>query len=324
MERRHLNRDEMLRAMGMLEAGMRQIDVARALNTTQSVISRLSARYRESGDVAERHTGRHRITTPQQDHFLQLNARRRPTLTAPELSLILQETHNVTVSPDTVRNRLRGVNLRSRRPWRAQPLTRGNREVRYLWAQDHVQWSNEQWANVLFTDESRFGIHPDSRRLRVWREPGNLIRLDHVQEVHPYQGGTIMVWGGVQLGRKTDLVFLERFLTGITYRDLILEPVVLPYANDFGRNFILMHDNARPHTARVVSEFINAHQLNILPWPAQSPDLNPIEHVWDAVQRRILRMGMPRETRRDLVRAVNAAWQAVPQEEIDNLIRSDE
>lgn len=322
MERRHLTREEMIRAVGLLDGGMTQTQVAVEMGTTQSVISRLYARYREEGDVRERHRGRDRITTPVQDRFLQLNARRRPTVTAPELQIMLQQVHNAEVSADTVRRRLHENNLRSRRPLRVQPLSWGNRGLRLLWAQEHSLWQNENWARVLFSDESRFGIYPDSRRVRVWREPNNANRLRNVQEVHSFRGGTVMVWGGISIGGRTDLILLENFLTGRSYVDQILAPVVVPYAAAIGPNFVYMHDNARPHTSRIATEFLENSNIDVLPWPAQSPDLNPIEHMWDMLGRRLLRMERPRENRRILFLTLREAWNEIPQQDIDNLILS--
>lgn len=322
MQRRRLTRDQRLMAIGLLEGGVRQVDVARQLNVAQSVISRLFTRYRQRNDVSERPRGRGRITTTIQDRFVRLNARRRPTITARELQIMLQDVHQVQVSDQTVRNRLHEVNLHSRRPLRVQALTRGNRGARYLWAQDHVNFTCEDWANVLFTDESRFGLHPDSRRTRTWRKPGNAERLRSAQTVYSYQGGTLMVWGGIIIGGRTDLVLVETSLTGRLYRDLIVEPVVVPYARSVGSAFTLMQDNARPHVARVVMDCIQENNINVLPWPAQSPDLNPIEHMWDILQRSVLRLGMPIDTRQNLFEALREAWFAIPQSDIDNLIQS--
>ena len=123
--------------------------------------------------------------------------------------------HNLTVSDRTIRNRLLEVQLWSRRPLRVPPLTRGNCAARDIWAREPLAWIDEQWGHILFTDESRFGLHPDSRRIRVWKQPGAEHRLRNVQEVRTFQGGTIMVWGGIALGERTDL---------------ILRPVVVPFA----------------------------------------------------------------------------------------------
>ena len=88
-----------------------------------------------------------------------------------------------------------------------------------------------------------------------------------------------MVWGGVILGGKTDLVYIQGSLTARAYLGTILQPIVLPFAGTVAEGFTLMHDNARPHVVRCVQEWTVGERVQVLPWPAQSPDLNATEHV---------------------------------------------
>lgn len=201
-------------------------------------------------------------------------------------------------------------------------MSAGNRVARLLWAQEHLNWSDEQWSTVLFSDESRFGLHPDSRRTRVWRCPGPVSRLETAQEVHSYRGGTVMVWGGISVGGRSDLISLQGFLNSIAYRDIILQPLVIPYAAAVGPRFIFMHDNATPHSARIISDFLDEENIDVLPWPAQSPDLNPIEHLWDMLQRRVMRRNLFFNNRQELILSLQREWAAIDQEEIDALILS--
>ena len=83
-----------------------------------------------------------------------------------------------------------------------------------------------------------------------------------------------------------------------------------------------MQDNARPHTAWVVREFLETEHINVLPWPAQSPDLNPIEHLWDSIGRRLFHQQMHLQTRQQLFNCLSDLWNNTTQMEIDNLISS--
>ena len=86
-----------------------------------------------------------------------------------------------------------------------------------------------------------------------------------------------MVWGGITGNARTPLVVINRNLTGARYRDEILQAHVVPFVRQHA--VTLQHDNARPHVARVVNDFLTQQNVNVLPWPAVSPDLSPIEHA---------------------------------------------
>lgn len=77
-----------------------------------------------------------------------------------------------------------------------------------------------------------------------------------------FGGGSVMVWGGISMERRTDLSWLENgSLTAIRYRDEILEPIVRPYA---GAGFPLMHDNARPYVARVCRQYLEDEGIDTI------------------------------------------------------------
>ncbi|GFX69842.1 transposable element Tcb2 transposase [Trichonephila clavipes] len=134
-----------------------------------------------------------------------------------------------------------------------------------------------------------------------------------------------MVWGGISIGGRTDLHIIRNgTLTGRRYAGEILRPHVIPYAIAIGDSFVFQDDNARPHRARLVENMLEAETIQRMEWPACSPDLNPIEPVWDMLRRRIDARPRPPATVRDLEIALLEEWNSIPQSLIDNLIASME
>ncbi|GFV97530.1 integrin alpha-5 [Trichonephila clavipes] len=253
-QRRRLPNSLRWRAVGWMEMGLSQADVARRLNVSRSVVQRLWDQYQSEDSVSRRPVpGRPRATTPAEDRFLALSARRRRTTTVPQLVADHFQASGRRISATTVRNRLHNAGLYARRPVVCVPLNGRQRRNRLCWAREHVSWTQQQWASVLFTDESRFTMESDSGRLLIWREQRTRYHQSNTVERHSYRGGGILVWAGISLGGHTDLhVFHGGTVTGLRYRDEILDPYVRPYAAAIGNDFILMDDNGRPHRARII------------------------------------------------------------------------
>ena len=88
-----------------------------------------------------------------------------------------------------------------------------------------------------------------------------------------------MVWAGIAHGHKTELVFIDGSLNAQSYRDTILQPVVIPFVQRHGLTF--QQDNVHPHVAEICKDRLQPNTIDVLPLPAFIPDLSPIEHLWD-------------------------------------------
>jgi hypothetical protein len=104
-------------------------------------------------------------------------------------------------------------------------------------------------------------------------------------------------------------------MNSTVYVTAILEQYVVPFASFIGDNFIFQHDNARPHSARIVSEYLDEVGIASMQWSARSPDLNPIENVWDMMGRRVRAFQPPPATLVEFGEQIIAIW--------DNLNQAD-
>ncbi|GFT60394.1 transposable element Tcb2 transposase [Trichonephila clavipes] len=312
------------RVIGRLESGQTQRGVADAVGVARSVVARLWNRLQETGNVRRRPgAGRPRATTSTDDRYIQLTARRNRTENATQLQRQLLLATGRRVSSQTVRNRLHEGGLYARRPMVCIPLTPHPRAARRRWAAEHRDWEQHDWSQVLFIDESRFSLECDTRRVLVWRDRGIRNNPAFVRERSQYRRAGWMVWGGISIGGRTDLHIIRNgTLTGRRYADEILRPHVIPYAGAIGDSFVFQDDNARPHRARLVENMLEAETIQRMELPACSPDLNPIEHVWDMLRRRFAARPRPPATVRDLQIALREEWNSIPQSLIDNFIAS--
>ena len=174
----------------------------------------------------------------------------------------------------------------------------------------------------MFSDESRFKLSMNDGRLRIWRRPNERFRDEHIHEYDAFGRGSVMIWAGISLGGRTDIVFVDGTLTAQRYIDEILRPIVVPYAGAIGPNFILQDDNARPHRARITDDFLEEEAITRMDWPAVSPDLNPIEHLWDELGRKVTARLTPQSTEQQLRELLLEEWRRIPQRSIDKLINS--
>ena len=298
-------------------------EAGRRLNVSPSVIYRLSHRFRETHTVRDRpRSGRPRVTTPAEDRYLLISALRIRTVTANALRRSLRTATHTNVSDQTVRNRLRARNVRPRRQAVRPVLLLRHRAARLAWARQHSRWTRQQWSSVVFTDESRFTLQNNDGRILVYRRPGERFMDATVRQHNQFGGGSVMVWGGFSYHHRTPLHVIDGNLTGLRYRDEILRPIVLPCLQRIGAAAVLQDDNARPHRARVVTDFLQEHNIARMEWPAYSPDMAPIEHLWDQLGRRVRDNHPPPVDLHQLAQWLIQEWQAIPQRSLQALVTS--
>lgn len=121
----------------------------------------------------------------------------------------------------------------------------------------------------------------------MWREPGTRYLPSNVQEIDHYGSECLMVWVGIMLDSYIPLHVFERgTVIGVRYRNENLEPYICLFRGAVIPDFILMN-NAQPHRAHLVDDFLESEDIRQMNYPARFRDLSPVEHVWDTMGRAI-------------------------------------
>ncbi|GFW04080.1 transposable element Tcb2 transposase [Trichonephila clavipes] len=269
------------RIIGKIEEGRKITDVAREFDIAHSVISRLWKSFKTTGMCSRRHGGG-RVRRKQ-------------------------------ISRNTVARRLKGGGLYARTPVACVPLTRQHRTARLQWCSEHHNWTEQDWACVLFSDESRFSLSSDCRRQLIWRESGTTYRPENIQEKDRYPTCSIMVWAGIMINGRTRLhVVANGTMTAQRYIDEVLLPHVRLFRGAVGDKFVFMDDNATCHRTLTVQDCLDSEGIQRLVWPARFSDLNPIENVWNALGRQVAGRNCPPTNKNILIRALTEEWDKLP------------
>ncbi|GFY02167.1 transposable element Tcb2 transposase [Trichonephila clavipes] len=264
-----------------------------------------------------------RSTTPAEDRYIVLSAKRNRRTTAQQVANQFLAASGKQISRKTVARRLRGGGLYAPRPVVCVPLTRQHRTARLQWCREHHNWTEQDWACVLFSDESRFSLSLDCRRQLIWRESGTAYRPENIQEKDRYPTCSIMVWAGIMINGCTRLhVVANGTMTGQRYIDEVLLPHVRLFRGAVGDKFVFMDDNTTCHRTLAVQDCLDSEGIQRLVWPARSPDLNPIESVWDALGRQVAGRNYPPTNKNTLIRGLTEEWDKLPQQLLDNVVQS--
>ncbi len=194
------------------------------------------------------------------------------------------------------------------------------RQRRLTWAKEKKNWTVAQWSKVLFSDESKFCISFGKQGHRVWRKRGKAHSPSCLKSSVKFPQ-SVMIWGAMSSAGVCPLSFLKTNVTAPVYQE-ILEHLLLPSADQIFKDadFIFQQDLAPVHTAKSTKSWLNDHGVGVHDWPANSPDLNPIQNLWGIVKRKIMKK---RPKNADELKAtVNETWASTPPQQCHKLITS--
>jgi len=247
---------------------------------------------------------------------------------AVDAAKIMEQERGVKVSPETIRRALRGAKLVAAKRKKKPFLSTAHRRSRLRWATERKDWTIEDWARVIWSDETKINRLCSDGVQYSWIPSGSKSERA-VQPTVKFGGGSLMVWGCMTWLGTGALAKIAGRMDAQQYVS-ILERCLVPTINhcaaeqDFvpRTKLIFQQDNDPKHTSRLATAWFRDECIELMQWPAQSPDLNPIEHLWAHLKRRIASYQAAPGGMLELWERVREEWKAITPETCRSLIES--
>lgn len=288
----------------------------------KSTVQRIVTNFKLTGSVQnKRRSGRKPKLTQREVRHVVKKVVISPSLSAPKLATEVEEMFGKKVSHNTIRRVLHKQNLKSRPAVRKPLISKRNATKRLQFARDHISKGQSFWDSILWSDESKYNVFGSDGRRRVWRLPNQALNPKNLNPTVKHGGGSVMVWGCMAANGVGKMEFVDGIMDQFKYQG-ILDRNLKESARQLGlgRRYTFQQDNDPKHSAKSTMEYFKRNKIVKLDWPPQSPDLNPIEHLWEHIERKVREesfSGIP-----GLKSRIEKVWNEISPDVTRNLVSS--
>jgi transposase len=298
-----------MRIVAWREIGLSQYEIAKKLGITRATVQSILRKYNQTGTVENlSRSGRPQKLNARDLRFLDrivtkgAESRRTPVEN-------IRATLNKDVSTKTIRRAMKKIGI-SYHPAAIKPfVSKVNAKKRLDWCKEHLNWSVEDWSKVVWTDECSVEVQRSSKHAMVWRKSGERMKTDCLQPSLKSGRRTIMIWGCFQGEELGPVTVIEKGQIDSAKYCKMLGDIFLPYFRTLEKDSIFMQDNAPIHCSKYTSKWQKKNGVRTMKWPAQSPDLNPIENIWSQLKFTLDKKKLKNE--KELEQAIYEEWEAL-------------
>ena len=188
----------------------------------------------------------------------------------------------------------------------------------------HQDWTEEDWKRVIWSDETKINRLGSDGLKWAWKRPGEGLNDRLVEGTLKFGGGSVMMWGCMSWDGVGYCCKIDGRMDAELYCK-ILEDDLCKTVEYYDRNLadiIFQQDNDPKHTSKLAQKWFKDHGIRVLSWPAQSPDLNPIEHLWHHLKRKLGEYERQPSGILELWERVEKEWDEIGAEVCQELIKS--
>ena len=308
--------------VALLNEGLSVRSIAARMGVSKSTVSRIRRSVSHGNEMPR--GGRPALLTVREKRLVVRKITSGECDTATDAKKVLAEMCNTDVHANTVRNALKEAGLKGSVKYKKPFLSARHMKARFEFATKYKHWTVHDWRRVVWSDETKVNRFGSDGRKWCWKKPGSAIKSHHVQPTVKFGGGSIMVWGCMTAQGTGYACKIEGRMDSELYVN-ILNDELLRSLNYYGLSkddVIFQQDNDPKHTSRLARNWFSDNRVELLDWPAQSPDMNPIEHLWDRMKRRLSGYNTIPSSMHELWERVEAEWNSITVEECLKLIDS--
>jgi transposase len=319
---KHISEETHNSIVSLLDTGLSSHKIEAQLGVSHSTVDRVRAKARPGAQKSL--GGRPAKLTATDKRRLVHNVTSGKADNAAQLTRELKNATNINVSTDTVRRALKEAGLKAVVKQKKPRLLPRHIRQRLDFALRHQHWTVEDWKRVTFSDETKINRLGSDGREWVWKKPNGVLTEQHVKGTVKFGGGSLMLWGcmtaqGVGYAARIDGRMDAQLYAEILGDDFI--KTLKDYELDMDE-IIFQQDNDPKHTSRIARKWFEDNGVEVLEWPAQSPDLNPSEHLWQHLKRRLAAYDTEPTSIYELWKRVEVEWYNIPVQVCIDLIES--